>query len=156
MQTIAREFNLSETIFVMAPRDPGPYRPRPHLLSHRRDSLCRASDHRLRHPPGRDGASQGDFATTITLEEEAGLVPVAVSRQGGRTLAELTAPVLPYAARRHAGHRPSGRRAGVHADDIGPHRPGVHEGGPRFLYIRRCAAWTRWPAPARSSRTGRG
>ena len=133
MQTIAREFNLSETIFVMAPRDPA-------HTARVRIFFPTAEIPFAGHPTIgcaillAEAAHQGDFATTITLEEEAGLVPVTVSRQGGRIVAELTAPVVPYPA----GVTPDLALLAAALDlapgDIGPHAPGVHEGGPRFLY----------------------
>jgi trans-2,3-dihydro-3-hydroxyanthranilate isomerase len=133
MQTIAREFNLSETIFVMAPRDPA-------HTARVRIFFPTAEIPFAGHPTIgcaillAEMAHRGDFSTTITLEEEAGLVPVAVSRQGGRIIAELTAPVLPYPA----GGTPDAALLAAALDlgpeDLGPHAPGVHEGGPRYLY----------------------
>ena len=133
MQTIAREFNLSETIFVMAPRDPA-------HSARVRIFFPTAEIPFAGHPTIgcaillAEEVHQGDFSTTITLEEEAGLVPVTVSRQGGRVVAELTAPVLPYPA----GGTPDAALLAAALDlapeDLGPQAPGVHEGGPRFLY----------------------
>lgn len=133
MQTIAREFNLSETIFVMAPRDPA-------HSAKVRIFFPTAEIPFAGHPTIgcaillAEAAHRGDFSTTITLEEEAGLVPVTVSRQGGRIIAELTAPVLPYPA----GGTPDAALLAAALDlgpeDLGPHAPGVHEGGPRYLY----------------------
>lgn len=144
MQTIAREFNLSETIFVMAPRDPA-------HTARVRIFFPTAEIPFAGHPTIgcaillAKEAHQGDFQTTITLEEKAGLVPVAVSRKGDRITAELTAPVLPYPA----GGTPDVALLAAALDlapsDIGPHSPGTHEGGPRFLYapIRSLAALAR-------------
>lgn len=133
MQTIAREFNLSETIFVMAPRDPA-------HSAKVRIFFPTAEIPFAGHPTIgcaillAEAAHRGDFSTTITLEEEAGLVPVTVSRQAGRIIAELTAPVLPYPA----GGTPDAALLAAALDlgpeDLGPHAPGVHEGGPRYLY----------------------
>jgi trans-2,3-dihydro-3-hydroxyanthranilate isomerase len=133
MQIIAREFNLSETIFVMAPRDPA-------HTARVRIFFPTAEIPFAGHPTIgcaillAEEAHQGDFGTTITLEEEAGLVPVSVARKGDRISAELTAPVLPYPA----GGTPDVALLAAALDlapsDIGPHSPGVHEGGPRFLY----------------------
>lgn len=133
MQTIAREFNLSETIFVMAPRDPA-------HTARVRIFFPTAEIPFAGHPTIgcaillAEQAQGGDFSTTITLEEEAGLVPVAVTRQGSRTVAELTAPVLSYPA----GGTPDPALLAAALDlapaDLGPHMPDTHEGGPRFLY----------------------
>ncbi len=135
MQTIAREFTLSETIFVMGPRAPAhtarvriffptaeiPFAGHPTIG-------CAILLAETAHPAG-------DFATTITLEEEAGLVPVAVTRKGGRITAELTAPVLPFAAGDTPDTALLAAALGLTPENIGPHRPGTFEGGPRFLYI---------------------
>jgi trans-2,3-dihydro-3-hydroxyanthranilate isomerase len=137
MQVIAREFNLSETIFVQPPRDPAhsarvriffptaeiPFAGHPTVG-------CAVLLAELAH-----GA--GDFTTRITLEEEAGLVPVNVTRAGGVTRAEFTAPVIPYA---FPGALPEGllaRALDLAPDAIGfgAHRPAVWQGGPAFLYV---------------------
>jgi trans-2,3-dihydro-3-hydroxyanthranilate isomerase len=144
MQTIAREFNLSETIFVQAPQNPA-------HTARVRIFFPTAEIPFAGHPTIgcaillAETAHNGDFTATITLEEEAGLVPVTVSRTGGQITAELTAPVTPYPA----GDTPSpaliAAALGLSPDDIGPHSPGTHEGGPRFLYapVRSLAALSR-------------
>ncbi|MEZ5755188.1 MAG: PhzF family phenazine biosynthesis protein [Paracoccaceae bacterium] len=136
MQTIAREFNLSETIFVMAPRD-GAHRARVRIF------FPTAEIPFAGHPTigcaallaGMD-AGPGDFESHLVLEEEAGLVPVTVWRKGGVTEAEFTAPVIP--------HGTDGRvdaaladALGIEAGEVGfgAHRPGIWQGGPRFLYV---------------------
>lgn len=139
MLTIAREFNLSETIFVMAPRDPA-------NTARVRIFFPTAEIPFAGHPTigcaihlATAAQGAGDFDTEIRLEEEAGLVPVRVWRVAGRTLAELTAPVLPHAV-------PNGlcpdvglaaSALGLAAEDIGfaGHRIGLWQGGPRFLYV---------------------
>ncbi|MFZ1467536.1 MAG: PhzF family phenazine biosynthesis protein [Paracoccaceae bacterium] len=133
MQTIAREFNLSETIFVQPPANPAhtakvriffptaeiPFAGHPTIGC----AILLAED-----------THQGDFETLITLEEEAGLVPVTIRRQGAEITAEFTAPVIPYPT----SHQPDLALLAAALDlmpaDLGPHKPGVHEGGPRFLY----------------------
>lgn len=138
MQTIAREFNLSETIFVMPPADPAhtarvriffptaeiPFAGHPTIgcaihLATTQESI----------------QNSGDFTTEITLEEEAGLVPVTVRRTAGRIRAEFTAPVLPEP---HPGDAPAdliARALGIDPSDLGPHAPGLWKGGPAFLYV---------------------
>lgn len=139
MQTIAREFNLSETIFVMKPKDAGntarvriffptaeiPFAGHPtvgcaiHLASKKYKAGC-------------------SFETTIRLEEVAGLVPVKVSRIGDVPRAQFTAPVTPFALDVAAPSAEAIARAlGLSAADIGfdGHRPGVFKGGPAFLYV---------------------
>jgi trans-2,3-dihydro-3-hydroxyanthranilate isomerase len=98
MQTICREFNLSETIFVMKPSDPAntakvrifypggemPFAGHPtvgcaiHLASKKYKPGCA-------------------FETEVRLEEVAGLVPVKVSRIGDVPRAQFTAPVIAWA-----------------------------------------------------------
>ncbi|GHD99909.1 phenazine biosynthesis protein [Defluviimonas sp. 20V17] len=138
MQVIAREFNLSETIFVQRPRDPAhsarvriffptaeiPFAGHPTVG-------CAVLLAETAHPEG------GDFTTRIALEEEAGLVPVTVTRAGGVTRAEFTAPVIPHA---FPGALPEGLLA--RALDLAPgaigfggHRPALWQGGPAFLYV---------------------
>ncbi len=136
MQIIAREFNLSETIFVMPPRDPAhtarvriffptaeiPFAGHPTLG-------CAALLARLRN-------GDGDFDDDIILEEEAGLVPVRLSQRDGQISGSFKAPVLPEA---HDGDIPDGllaRALGLPETAIGfgPHRPGLFSGGPAFLY----------------------
>ena len=57
MQTIAREFNLSETVFVSEAAEPGAYGARAHL--HARRSRCRSPDTRpSAQPPCLPSSSQ--------------------------------------------------------------------------------------------------
>lgn len=139
MQTIAREFNLSETIFVLKPKDAAntasvriffptaeiPFAGHPtvgcaiHLAQKKYKAGC-------------------SFETTIRLEEVAGLVPVRVSRIGDVPRAQFTAPVTPFATGVEAPSPEAIARAlGLAAADIGfdGHRPGVFKGGPAFLYV---------------------
>jgi len=108
MQTMAAEFNLSETIFVQAPQNPAhtarvriffptaeiPFAGHPTIG-------CAIHLATARHT--------GDFTTHLVLEEEAGLVPVTVTRLGQDIRAEFVAPVLPHNAR--AACRPDQPRA---------------------------------------------
>ena len=136
MQTIAREFNLSETLFVMAPRDPA-HRARVRIF------FPTAEIPFAGHPTigcavllaGMD-AGPGDFERHLVLEEEAGLVPVTVWRKGGVSEAEFTAPVVPHAAEGRV-HDALAPALGLEDDAIGfgAHRPGIWQGGPRFLYV---------------------
>ena len=98
MQTIAREFNLSETIFVMKPVDPA-------NTAKVRIFFPTAEIPFAGHPTVgcaillaskkyKDGCS---FETSIRLEEVAGLVPVKVTRIGEVARAIFTAPVVPFA-----------------------------------------------------------
>ncbi len=137
MQKIAREFNLSETIFVLASKTP-----------------AHTAKVRIFHPAGElpfaghptigcaillaEMANTGDFNVTITLEEMAGLVPVNVSRKGTDISAEFTAPVIPFA---FEGGKISDDMAaaalGLLAEDIGfdSHQLSNLQGGPTFLFV---------------------
>jgi trans-2,3-dihydro-3-hydroxyanthranilate isomerase len=136
MQTIAREFNLSETIFVMRPQNPA-------HTARVRIFFPTAEIPFAGHPTIgcaillAEGA-EGDGPVQIILEEEAGLVPVVISRQGGAAMAEFTAPVTPHAATSGAVAVDMVAVAlGLARDEIGfgKHVPGLWQGGPRFLYV---------------------
>ena len=138
MLTLAREFNLSETIFVQRPANPA-------HSARVRIFFPTAEIPFAGHPTigcaiqlASAAAGPGDFDTRIVLEEEAGLVPVQVWRRGEVLQAEFIAPVLPHRV-------PDGTIApatdiaaalGLAPSDIGfgRHRPGLWQGGPRFLY----------------------
>ena len=133
MQTIAREFNLSETIFVQPPANPA-------HTAKVRIFFPTAEIPFAGHPTIgcaillAEQSHGGDFETLITLEEEAGLVPVTVRRQGTDITAEFIAPVIPQPT----SHQPDpgllAAALDLSPEDLGPHIPGVHQGGPRFLY----------------------
>ena len=139
MQTIAREFNLSETIFVLKPKDPA------HTASVRiffPTAEIPFAGHptvgcaiHLAKKKYKDGCS---FETTITLEEVAGLVPVKVSRIGDVPRAQFTAPVVPFVPE---APRPAAEAIaaalGLTRDEVGfgRHVPRLHQGGPRCLHV---------------------
>jgi trans-2,3-dihydro-3-hydroxyanthranilate isomerase len=139
MQTIAREFNLSETIFVMKPRDAA-------NTASVRIFFPTAEIPFAGHPTVgcaihlaarkyKDGCS---FETTIRLEEVAGLVPVKVSRIGDAPRAQFTAPVTPFAVDHPLPSIETVARAlGLSPSDIGfdGHGLGLFQGGPRFFYV---------------------
>ena len=137
MQTIAAEFNLSETIFVRPPNDPAHtaevriFLPTDEIPFAGHPTIgCAVLLAELAH-----GA--GDWDCVIALEEQAGLVPVTVSRRDGITTAELTAPVIPHA---HPGAAPVSLLAaalGLTEAEIGfgSHVPGIWAGGPAFVYV---------------------
>ena len=92
MRIIARQFNLSETIFLMPPRDPA-NTARAHIF------FPTAEIPFAGHPTiGAALFLAQDGSNHLTLEEEAGPVPVHI--EDG--VARLTAPVLPH---RHCGGR---------------------------------------------------
>ena len=136
MQILAREFNLSETIFVQAPQDPA-------HTARVRIFFPTAEIPFAGHPT--IGCAihlacqmhSGDFETLITLEEQAGLVPVTVTRRGNRVEAEFTAPVLPFPVKTDFPTDLIAASLGLTPAEIGfaSHAPATHQGGPRFLYV---------------------
>lgn len=137
MQTLAREFNLSETIFVMAPRDPG-------HSARVRIFFPTAEIPFAGHPTiGCAIALSGlaapgpDSAVELVLEEEAGLVPVTVTRRGNAVTAEFAAPVLPHAAPGTVDPAQVAAALGLAPGDLGctgHPAPALWQGGPAFLY----------------------
>lgn len=136
MQVIAREFNLSETIFVMPPADPT-------HTARVRIFFPTAEIPFAGHPTiGCAIALSGlagpgpDAEASLVLEEEAGLVPVQVSRRGGRVRAEFTAPVTPFAKPGAADPVLCAAALGVEKIGTQGHPgPGLWQGGPGFLYV---------------------
>jgi trans-2,3-dihydro-3-hydroxyanthranilate isomerase len=139
MQAIAREFNLSETIFVQTPESASntakvriffptgemPFAGHPTLG-------CAILLAEMKHKAG------CSFETEIRLEEVAGLVPVKVTRIGDAPVGMFKAPVVPFRAKSAApGKGDAAQALGLEPGDIGfdAHAIGVFEGGPRFLYI---------------------
>ena len=134
MQTIAREFNLSETIFVQRPQNPA-------HTARVRIFFPTAEIPFAGHPTIgcaihlATAAHKGDFTAALVLEEEAGLVPVTVTRTGADIQAEFTAPVLPVPTGASAPGALVAAAIGLSRIGFGSHRPGVFQGGPRFLYV---------------------
>jgi trans-2,3-dihydro-3-hydroxyanthranilate isomerase len=139
MQTIAREFNLSETIFIQRPANPE------HTAKVRiffpTDEIPFAGHPTIGcaiHLAQKAFPGSNDFETIITLEEVAGLVPVEVVRKSGTIRARLTAPVVPFAAAGRAPDTATAARAlGLEPSQIGlpGHQAALWQGGPTFLFI---------------------
>lgn len=163
MQTITREFNLSETIFVQTPKDPA------HSAKVR--IFCPACELPFAGHPTigcaillAELAHDGDFECEITLEEAAGLVPVKVIRHGADITAEFVAPVLPEPVADTLPTPDDAARAlGLGPRDIGfdHHKPMHWQGGPDFLFIplatrealrkaRPAASWSTMTAKAKT------
>ncbi len=89
MQAITREFNYSETTFVLPPSDPA-------NTAHIRIFTPVGELPFAGHPNVGTAyvlATEGNSATRLLFEEAAGLVPVEILREAGRVVgAELTAP----------------------------------------------------------------
>jgi trans-2,3-dihydro-3-hydroxyanthranilate isomerase len=139
MQTVTREFNLSETIFVMKPEDPAntakvriffpggemPFAGHPTVG-------CAVLLADMKYKAG------CSFETEIRLEEVAGLVPVKVSRIGDHPRAQFTAPVVPFAVDLPLpGIDLVAKALSLEPGDIGfeNHSFRVHQGGPRFFHV---------------------
>ena len=136
MQAVAREFNLSETIFVLAPDDPAHeakvriFTPVYEMPFAGHPTVGAAIHLAERRWP------KGALDETIVLEEQAGLVPVRVVREKGRIRATFTAPVVPYPIDGAPNRAMAARALGLSEDDLHPDHPvALHEGGPNFLYV---------------------
>ncbi|MFV0300095.1 MAG: PhzF family phenazine biosynthesis protein [Paracoccus sp. (in: a-proteobacteria)] len=127
MQRISRQFNLSETIFVMAPRDPA-NRARVRIF------FPTAEIPFAGHPTiGCALHLSGGADGRLVLEEEAGPVPVTIA--GG--LAEFIAPLLPvgHGAIPDAALIAAALDLPEAAIGLDAHRPGLWQGGPAFLFV---------------------
>lgn len=138
MQTITREFNLSETIFVMKPRDPNntarvriffpggemPFAGHPTLG-------CAILLAEMKHKAG------CSFETEIRLEEEAGLVPVKVTHIGDVPHGMFKAPVVPQKVADGPPAADIAAALGISASEIGfdGHAPILVQGGPTFFFV---------------------
>ena len=138
MQTIAREFNLSETIFVMAPTDPA-------NTARVRIFFPNGEIPFAGHPTvgcaillaTRPQRRAGD-EVSIRLEEEAGLVPVTVTNLDAVPRAMFTAPVIPVEIANDATDpHVVAQAVGLAPEDLGfgDHRPRLHKAGPGCLHI---------------------
>jgi len=137
MQAMAREFALSETIFVAPAEDP--------THDARVRIFTPASELPFAgHPTigcavmlaGR-GQERGDLDVRLVLEAAAGLVPVAVSRRGDVTEAEFTAPLIPHAAPGVATPALVAQALDLSPDELGfgHHWIGLWQGGVGYLYV---------------------
>ncbi|MDQ0395212.1 PhzF family phenazine biosynthesis protein [Labrys monachus] len=137
MQKIAREFNLSETVFVLPPEEarhraririftPGlelPFAGHPTVGT---AVLLASLDHD--HQPG-------DYL--FGLEEQIGVVPCAVSLAGGAPYARFEVPVLPTERGTPADIALIAGALGLAADDIGfeNHKPTLFGTGSPFTFV---------------------
>lgn len=123
MQTIARQFNLSETIFVQTPDNPA-------HTAKVRIFLPTAEIPFAGHPTIGCALHLANGAAAVTLEEVAGLVPVTLTD----SMAEFTAPILPTTLTAPQDAALLAAALGLTEAALGPHAPGHFEGGPAFLY----------------------
>jgi len=140
MQTIAREFNLSETVFALEPRDPVntarlriftplrelPFAGHPTIGAAVLLALQRAPDMLARN------------GVVIALEEEIGLVRCEVVKDAsGAVLARFAAPRLPVRGERTPDVEPLALALGLSAEDIGfgRHIPSSFSAGVELLFV---------------------
>jgi trans-2,3-dihydro-3-hydroxyanthranilate isomerase len=138
MQAIAREFNLSETVFVASPADPNHraalriFTPRQELPFAGHPTVGTAVLLALRdHAEGRG-------ADIITLEEKIGLMPCAVTVSdaiSGRAV--FTLPKLPERLEQVIPIADLAMALGLNETDIGfeDHGPSVYSGGVPFTLV---------------------
>ena len=138
MQNIAREFNLSETIFVQTPDDPlhsakvRIFMPGGELPFAGHPTVgCAVLLASLKYKTG------CSFETDIILEEKAGVVPVRVTRIGGVPRAVFVAPQLPKKMGKPPSDGAIAKALGIGEDEIGLelHRAQVFAAGNSFLFV---------------------
>ncbi len=139
MQAITKEFNLSETTFVMKPENPNntakvriffpggemPFAGHPTLGT----AILLAE---LNNKPG------CTISTEIRLELKAGLTPVKVTRIADQCSGIFTAPVIPFHVDTPLPNVADTARAlNLEESDIGfdGHKIASLQGGPRFFYV---------------------
>lgn len=138
MQAIAREFNLSETVFVFPPSDRG-HRASVRIFTPGREVPFAG------HPTvgtavllgvlDREGAAG---AAAITLEEQIGLVPCSVDVSGAEVgRATFTLPRLPERVGSLPDHGVLARGLGLDPADIGfaGHQPAIYSAGNPFRCV---------------------
>ena len=139
MQAIAREFNLSETVFLLPPRDPihtarlrifTPATELPFAGHPTIGAACLIAS--LRAPDMLGGAP-----LRLVLEEEVGPVVCEVTRRNGILRAQLAAPRLPVLAGSPGEDAAIAQALGLAPRDIGfdAHRPVIASAGLPFAFI---------------------
>lgn len=139
MQKIAREFNLSETVFVLEPRDPVntarlriftpaselPFAGHPTIGAAVLIARTRAADVLARQE------------LVVALEEEVGVLRCDVAEQGGAAFARFAAPRAPARSGGPAPIPELARSLGLEADEIGfgSHLPSVYSAGVEFAFV---------------------
>ncbi|TXM65129.1 PhzF family phenazine biosynthesis protein [Methylobacterium sp. WL120] len=138
MQAIAREFNLSETVFVMPPDDPR-HRARLRIFTPARELPFAG------HPTIGTAvllavrAENAGTADTVAfgLEEAVGTIPCVVEVGDGAGRARFKLPILPKSLGDAAEAAELAAAFGLTAEDIGfgRHRPSRHGVGPSFTFV---------------------
>ena len=137
MQAIAREFNLSETVFVLPPSDPR-YRASLRIFTPGRELPFAG------HPTVGTAVllalrdEQAGDAQMFGLEEKVGTVPCIVERRGPDTgYARFRLPRLPEALGEAPGVAESAWALGLDPSEIGfdRHLPSRHSAGAPFAFV---------------------
>lgn len=139
MKAIAREFNLSETVFVQSPRDPLhaarlriftptgelPFAGHPTIGAACLIALLRAPDRIVHQPLG------------LVLEEEVGPVACEVSHYQGAIRARFTAPQQPEIFNLLDDRENIAAALGLAAQDVGfdSHAPAIASAGVAFAFV---------------------
>ena len=136
MQAIAREFNLSETVFILPADDP----------RHRARVRIFTPDYEMPfagHPTVgaavalAEQADGGPVAGMFVLEENIGPVRCAVTSGSGKTFAEFDLPKLPEPLELTADSAALGAALGLPPHEIGfeNHRPGLWSAGVPYVAV---------------------
>ncbi|CAN5169374.1 PhzF family phenazine biosynthesis protein [soil metagenome] len=135
---LAREFNLSETVFVYPPADPA-HTARVRIFTPAQELPFAG------HPTVGTavllatlrGLFDSDGETLVTLEEGVGLVPVRVRRSGSATFAQLSVAKLPELVAAGPSRAELARALCVSEADVAQVRPGpaVYSCGVPFLFV---------------------
>ena len=140
MQTIAREFNLSETVFVLEPLDPlntarlrifTPTRELPFACHPTIGAAVLIAQLRAPEMLGRAGLG-------LAIEEQVGLIACTVRRQkGGAAQASFILPRLPKRMGEAPGREAIAAALGLQAADIGfdAHQPSLWSAGNAFTFV---------------------
>jgi trans-2,3-dihydro-3-hydroxyanthranilate isomerase len=139
MQTIAREFNVSETVFVQRPVNPAhsakiriftPAQELPFAGHPTIGTACLLAD--LRTP---DTGTERD--ALVALEETIGTVRIGVRLKNGAAYAEFDAPKLPEPAGTPPSNEQLAAALGLIPSEIGfaNHRPSVYSAGVPFVFV---------------------
>ncbi len=134
MQTIAREFNLSETVFVLQP-DESAHTARVRIFTSVRELPFAG------HPTVGTAillAQLRGIEGSIVLEEGVGPVPVKVDElDEPAPFAELSAAVMPFEEHPDPDVENVAEALGLSVGDIGfdNHRPSLFNSGNRFFYV---------------------
>jgi trans-2,3-dihydro-3-hydroxyanthranilate isomerase len=140
MQRIAREFNLSETVFLLAPRDPV-HTARLRIFTPQRELPFAG------HPTigaaallaqTRAGALLAAQSVAVVLEAEIGLLRCEALRgKSGVTYAECALPAPPRPGPAAPGAEAIAAALSLSPGDIGfdAHEPSIFAAGPAFLFV---------------------